>query len=561
MLRCSSAAVVAAAILLLASNATAETPVGAVHRKPNIVLIVADDMGYNELNYMNTTRGLATPHIDALADSGVSFHNYYVQPICSPTRSAMMTGLYPMHIGTQSSVIFWDTPWGVPLDDHMIPQLLKEHAGYTTAMFGKWHLGMFKEDYCPWKRGFDEYRGYLQGCGSAYTHVSSCCSAGSDHSDESYVCPGPQGGSEDYRAWDWFNATSAGSYVADFGANHSNSAHLIRDTANDFLHRQADARSPFFLYLPFQNIHGPYTCDDEFYQPYANRTDLNEDEKTIFGYITELDAMIGSIMQTLQQYPQLDNNTWIFFTSDNGAPPHSDVIGRNFPLRGHKASLWEGGVRVPGFVSSPLLPAHRHGTRSNELYHVTDLLPTFLELAGVPASVVPQKLDGHSLVDSLVSGSPSPRSEILVNINPLCASATDSQANAPRAGIRVGDMKLLVPCFTAAGINGSNHTGPELNPPFKVSVPSGGDDGFPFQGPDSWPMLFNLTADISESVNVASQHPDIVANLMARLTAVAKTMVEPQQWDKPYQGNNYFCANCSKATNLGDPDSPSVPWL
>ena len=93
-------------------------------------------MGYNELNYMNTTRGLHTPNIDALATTGVAFKNWYVQPICSPTRSALMTGRYPVHIGTQSSVIFWDTPWGVPLDYHMIPQLLKENANYNTAMFG-----------------------------------------------------------------------------------------------------------------------------------------------------------------------------------------------------------------------------------------------------------------------------------------------------------------------------------------------------------------------------------------------------------------------------------------
>ena len=130
---------------------------------PNIVLIVADDLGYNGLGYMNNnTRGVLSPVIDQLARTGVSLHNYYVQPICSPTRSALMTGRYPLHIGTQSNVIFWDTPWGVPLSFDFIPELLKTHANYDTAMFGKWHLGMFSEDHTPWKRGFDEYLGYLQ---------------------------------------------------------------------------------------------------------------------------------------------------------------------------------------------------------------------------------------------------------------------------------------------------------------------------------------------------------------------------------------------------------------
>ena len=115
-------------------------------------------MGYNELGYMNESRGLHTPNIDALAMAGIKFTDYHVQPICSPTRSAFMTGRYPVHICTQSNVVFWDTPWGVPLDQPFIPELLKK-CGYETAMFGKWHLGMYKEAYCPWKRGFDQYEG------------------------------------------------------------------------------------------------------------------------------------------------------------------------------------------------------------------------------------------------------------------------------------------------------------------------------------------------------------------------------------------------------------------
>ena len=169
-----------------------------------------------------------------------------------------------------------------------------------------------------------------------------------------------------------------------------------------------------------------------------------------------------------------------------------------------------------------------------------------------------------------------------MNVNPLCSSVNDSQANAPRAGLIVGDMKLLVPCFTVAGINGSNSTGPILDPPFAVTVPQHGDNGQPFEGnrvngscrplphlifsqrvslgPTSWPMLFNLTDDIAESRNIAPHHPDVVTQMMQRLTQLAETMVEPQQWDAPFQGSNYACADCPKAS-LGNPNSPGVPWI
>eukprot|EP01048_Picozoa_sp_COSAG05_P018952 COSAG05_NODE_2869_length_2555_cov_1.455212_1_plen_123_part_00 len=106
------------------------------------------------MGFMNETRGLISPNLDALAHDGIILRNYYVQPICSPTRSALMTGRYTIRLGTQSSVIYWDTPWGVPINETFLAQNLKS-AGYHTALFGKWHLGSFMEEYTPMGRGFD----------------------------------------------------------------------------------------------------------------------------------------------------------------------------------------------------------------------------------------------------------------------------------------------------------------------------------------------------------------------------------------------------------------------
>jgi arylsulfatase A-like enzyme len=318
-----------------------------------------------------------------------------------------------------------------------------------------------------------------------------------------------------------------------------------------------NSKAPFFLYLPFQNIHGPYTVAEEYFNEYDNTT-LNDKQRTMFAYITEMDNALGYILNKLKETEQY-NNTWIFATSDNGAPNAPQVEGRNFPLRGFKTSLWEGGVRVPAFVHSPLLPEDRRGVHSHELFHVTDLLPTLLHLAGITSKPA-QTLDGFSILDSIVSGAPSPRSEILINVNPLCSSQTDSQASAPRAAIRVGDMKLLVPCFRVKGINASNVTEPVLSPPFIVHVPHTPGEA-PFQGPNTWPMLFNVSADIGETINLAPQYKDIVNDLMAKLTKHAETMVEPMQWFQPFQGDNYECSKCPLQPALGSASEASIPWI
>merc|ERR1719440_1185531 len=303
---------------------------------------------------MNSTRGLITPNLDELAAGGGVLRNYYVQPICSPTRSALMTGRYTVRLGTQGSVIYWDIPWGIALNETFIPQNLKD-AGYITAMFGKWHLGMFTEAYTPPHRGFDEHMGYYQGCESHYTHVAACCSAGSPDRDQNYTCSrDPRPKWAPYLGYDWFKtgpAPNSGSSKPDLSVNHTNSADLIRDAAIDFIGRAAKQEKPFFLYLPFQNIHGPYTCDKKYRDQYTSQgSKFTEGEQTMFGYITEMDTAVGEIIKALKASGRYENSV-IIFSSDNGAPPASaDVnhqegqnpgwIARNYPFRGHKALIW-----------------------------------------------------------------------------------------------------------------------------------------------------------------------------------------------------------------------------
>ena len=314
-----------ATLVLIASGAS---DVEQKKQLPNLVFILADDLGYNELGFMNQSRGIQTPNLDELASGGVVLKNYYVQPICSPTRSALMTGRYTVRLGTQSNVIYWDTPWGVSLNETFLPEQLAS-VGYETAMFGKWHLGMFKEAYTPMRRGFHHHEGYYQGCGSAWTHESSCCSAGSPTTDQAFVCSSPKKArKKDFRGYDWFKSdTEAGKSLPDTSANHSNSVDLIRDAAVSFIKSMAGKQKPFFLYLPFQNIHGPYTTQQKFFDLYDDDR-FSPGEKTMFGYITELDDAVGSVVAAMKAAPGRDgggnsssmfDNTVIVFSSDNSS--------------------------------------------------------------------------------------------------------------------------------------------------------------------------------------------------------------------------------------------------
>ena len=483
-----------------------------------------------------------------------------------------MTGRYTVRLGTQSNVIYWDTPWGVPINETFLPQNMKA-AGYHTAMFGKWHLGMFMTKYTPIARGFDEHMGYFQGCESAFTHIAACCTAGSPDSDQDFVCGNTDnswGGKtnatgKDYRGYDWFRSGPApankGISSPDLSVNHTNSATLIQNAAVDFIGRMAKEKDPFFLYLPFQNIHGPYTCEHKYRQMYAGKG-FTEGEMTMFGYMTEMDTAIGEIMTAFKASGKYENS-YIFYSSDNGAPPASaDVnhqvgslpgwIARNYPLRGHKALIWEGGTRVPGFVHSPLLPEKVKGTTSWELYHVTDWLPTIVGLAGGDTAKN-FALDGHNLWPSLSTGTASPRTEMVYNINPLCHGG---QAGAPKAALRMGDFKLMSWCYEVAGIAGGNITRPIACP----DEEDGCDPEF-----KKGPVLYNLTADIGETTNLAAKEPEQVKKMLARMAFLVSPegggMVEPQQWTPPFQGDDYFCKDCPLHPGTKGPGSPWLPWL
>jgi len=536
----------------------------------SVILILADDLGYNEMNWMNSSRGIHTPVLDSLAKSGIILKNYYVGAICSPTRSSLMTGRYTTRLGTQSNVIYWDTPWGVPINETFMGQNFQQ-SGYDTAMFGKWHLGMFKPEYTPRQRGFEEHVGYYQGCGSAWTHIASCCAEGSDYSDQEYVCsPTAKGGPKDYRGFDWFrSAPGHNRSMPEPGANHSKSTDLIRDATLEYIDRKTarGQTKPFFLYLPFQNIHEPYTTQKRFFDLYSDRSLFSEMEATIFGYISELDDAIGSIIEKLKSTRVYDN-TLIVFSSDNGAPPAgatvdhprphagggAGYIARNHPLRGWKGHIWEGGTRVPGFVSggSALIPESARGTVNDKLYHVTDWLPTLRGTLGLDTTGLPS--DGHDIWTSLTTKAPSPRTEMLYNVSPLCEGG---QAGAPKAGIRHGDYKLLAWCFDVAGIGNATRTGPVKAPKSKVKQ---SDPGF---AENDGLVLYDLANDPGETTNIRAEptyHATVEA-MLTRLTELASEMVEPQQWDPPYQGKGYFCAHCPKHPGGTGVDMAWDSWL
>jgi arylsulfatase A-like enzyme len=362
-------------------------------RRPNIVVIVSDDMGYADIG-IHGSKDIPTPNIDALAAGGIRFTDAYVSgPYCSPTRAGLMTGRYPQRFGHEFNP---DGPMsdsaGLPLSETTLADRLKA-AGYRTALFGKWHLGS-AERFHPMARGFDEFFGFLGG-------------------QHSYVDPQPTGPNPllDGRA-----PVHETTYLTD----------TLTARAVDFIQRNRSR--PFFLYLAFNAVHVPMQATDKYLARFTGIADTQR--RTYAAMLSAMDDGIGRTMAALRA-AGLDENTLVVFFNDNGGPTMQGTTingSRNAPLRGSKRQTWEGGIRVPFVIR---WKGHlAEGKTDRRPIIQLDVLPTVLAAAGV--SPQPQwKLDGVNLLPFL-NGS---------------ASGTPHDALYWRLGdnmaIRAGDWKLV----------------------------------------------------------------------------------------------------------------------
>ncbi|PYK71534.1 MAG: sulfatase [Verrucomicrobia bacterium] len=383
----------------LASSANAQQP--AANQKPNIVHIVADDLGWKDVGFNGCT-DIKTPNLDKLAATGAKFTQFYVQPMCTPTRAALMTGRYPFRYGLQTIVIPTAASYGLDTSEYLIPQCLRD-AGYKTAIIGKWHLGHADRKYWPKQRGFDYQYGAMIGELDYFTH-------------------------DEHGVLDWFRNNKP---VHEKGYT----TQLIGADAVKYINEQSPNK-PFYLYLAFNAPHTPYQAPKEYVERYPNIADLTR--RTYAGMVTCLDDEIGKVVAALDK-KGLRENTLILFNSDNGGTTNAMFAGQmadlsktklpcdNGPYRDGKGSLFDGGTLVCALAN---WPGHIKAQTVKGLIHAVDIYPTLAKLAGASTEKC-KPLDGVDVWDTIAEDKPSPRTEFIYNVEPF------------RGAVRQGDWKLI----------------------------------------------------------------------------------------------------------------------
>lgn len=355
--------------------------------RPHIVIVLADDLGWHDVGYHGSE--IETPTLDALASESVRLDPFYVAPVCSPTRAALLTGRYPLRTGMQEEVVRAWADSGLPPEERTLAEALGE-VGYRTAMVGKWHLGMARSELLPTRQGFEHHYGsYL----------------GMVHHDTHRVLGG----------LDW----------------HRNELPVHEPGhSTDLLAREAEAliaahdpQRPLFLYAAFLAPHPPLVAPPEDVAHYAGVADPRR--RVYAAMVSGLDAAVSRIVRALEQRGMW-GDTLLLFASDNGADPKAG--GSNQPLRGGKSLLYEGGVRVPAFVRLPGGP--RAGATVGPV-HVVDVYPTLVAIAGGDPRQ-PRPVDGVDLSAGLLEAAPLPARDLLLGVG------------ARRAALRSGDWKLVL---------------------------------------------------------------------------------------------------------------------
>jgi arylsulfatase A-like enzyme len=446
----------------------------AADRKPNILIILADDLGYGELSCQGNPQ-VPTPNIDSLAKTGVRFTSGYVSgPYCSPTRAALMTGRYQQRFGHEFNpgpAEAASEKFGLSLKEKTIGDRFKE-LGYATGWFGKSHLG-YKPEFHPLKRGFDEYFGFL---GGAHDYLDA---AADGHNP---ILRGTAPVSEIDYTTDAFGREA----VAFIEKHHA---------------------EPWLCYLPFNAVHAPL----ESTQKYLSRFEQIEEKKrrTFAAMLSGMDDAVGAVLAKLRER-HLEENTLIFFFSDNGGPTPMTTSG-NGPLRGFKAQTWEGGIRVPWIVRwKGHIPAGKVDARP---VIQLDVLPTALAAAG--ATPKPEwKLDGVNLLPYLTEKSAPPHPALYWRFGQQIA-------------LRMGDWKLVK-------APGGGVTRP-VEQPGKANTEGA--------------QLYNLKEDIGEKENLAEKFPDKVKELAAVWEKWNSELVEPTWVPRGANGNAKKVAQARKKAN------------
>jgi arylsulfatase A-like enzyme len=414
---------------------------------PNILLLIADDLGWRDIGYHDSE--VRTPNLDKLAGTGVRLERHYVYPTCSPTRAGLLTGRAPSRFGIYAPIDGRSTA-SLPADVPTLAKVLKGR-GYVTALFGKWHLGL-RPEVGPRKFGFDQSYGYLHGQLDQYTHLYKNGDRTWHRNDE-------------------------------FLEEKGHATDLIADEAVRFL--SAKRAAPFFLYVAFSVPHVPLQEEDKWLAPYKDSI-KDPSRRAYAASITHLDDAVGRVVAALEKAGQRDN-TLVLFTSDNGGqrnnPASTDYGGRhgpyptlgdNRPWRGWKGELYEGGIRVPAFVS---WPGRLKAGVLRETVSCLDWFPTCARLAGATVEA-DWKIEGRDVWPLLTGEERKPTARTLYWSTPNAAAVLD------------GDWKLIVPQRRAGAVE-----------------------------------LYNLADDPGEKKNRAEENP-------AKLDALSKMVAEQKKLDR-----------------------------
>ncbi len=459
----------------------------AENTKPNVILVLADDLGWKDVSFNGGV--IKTPNIDRIAHEGVRLNRFYVAPVCTPTRAGLMTGRYPIRFGLMRGVVMGYHGFGLDPAETIIPQVMAVGGYEHRGIFGKWHLGHAKLAYHPLHRGYTRFAGHLNAAIDYFTHKWL--------------------GEVDW--WDDFEPSDEQGYSTD----------LITKHAVQFLREHGDGDAPFFIYVPYNAPHAPFQAKDVDISMYGDiegvpvesvigkgygpdeydwigghatsrrklenvESRLN-DRRITGAMIHTLDQGVGQILDTLDELGVSDK-TLVWFVSDNGG---DSAIGDNRPYRGAKGSVFEGGIRVA--AAARWVDGGVNGGRVVESsLNYTDVMPTLMKVAGV-SDRFDLQLDGMDVMPALKGEAETGMREYFS----FCGQLSDEREQVT---VMDGDWKVII-------------IGPPVNKPGSLEK--------------SQVMLFDLSRDVGETTDLAKDRPEITKRLVHR--AIEYRELQPEK--------------------------------